>query len=368
MTYDRRMAADFYAILEVTRTATFEEIRAAYRRLARAYHPDTNPSADAVSRMRQVNEAWEILRDAQKRDQYDRSTRVARPAQPARRAQTVRRQQPSPATMRAQRAWQEEEDAPRTERRTYDGDPAIDWYAVLGVPSDAPRQRIQKRLGELAAQLSGDISATEFTRRRNEMRQAWSVLSDPHVRAAYDVARKEYLARGARPAPEPEPATEIPAGHKQGPVVINGLFVDKGALLAVADLRGADLRGLDLAGIVLREAKLQGADLEGASLRRADLRGADLSGANLRWADLSHADCSGATLRQANLGRASLNATKFIRANLAGASFEAAVGPGINLDYADAARADFTAAKITPALIERARLDETIFPDGAVRS
>ncbi len=367
MTYDRGMVADFYAILEVTRAATFEEIRAAYRRLARTYHPDTNPSADAVLRMRQVNEAWETLRDTQKRDQYDRSTRVARPPQP-RRGPVVRRQQPSPATMRAQRAWQEEEDAPRTERRSYDGDPAIDWYAVLGVPSDAPRQRIQKRLGELAAQLSGDISATEFTRRRNEMRQAWSILSDPHVRAAYDSARKDYLARGARPAPQPEPATDMPAGHKQGPVVINGIFVDKGAVLAVADLRGADLRGLDLAGIVLREAKLQGADLEGASLRRADLRGADLSGANLRFADLSHADCSGATLRQANLARASLNATKFIRSNLGGASFEAAVGPGINLDYADAARADFTAAKITASLIERAKLAETIFPDGSVRS
>ena len=363
------MAADFYARLEVTYAATFEEIRAAYRRLARAYHPDTNPSADAITRMREVNEAWETLRDTQKREQYNRTLRVARPAQPVRRGPTVRRQPPSAATARAQRAWQEEEDAPRAERRTYDGDPAVDWYAILGVRPDAPRQQIQKRLGELASQLGGaDISATEFTRRRNEMRAAWAVLSDPHVRAAYDAARRDYAAFGARPAPAPEPATEMPAGHKQGPVVINGLFVDKGAVLPVADLRGADLRGLDLAGIVLREAKLQGADLEGASLRRADLRGADLSGANLRWADLSHADCSGATLRQANLARASLNATKFIRSNLGGASFEAAIGPGVNLDYADVARTDFTAAKITASLIERAKLNETIFPDGTVHS
>ena len=358
---------DFYAVLEVAQTASAEEIRAAYRRLARVYHPDTNGSADAVVRMRQVNEAWETLRDATKRAAYDRTRSSPRVARPVRR-QAPPRQRPAPSVVRDQRAWQEEEDAPRTTRRTYEGDPAKDWYAVLGVAPDAPRQRIQKRLGELAAQMGGaDISATEFTRRRNEMREAWSVLSDPHVRAAYDVARKEHLARGAAPAPEPERGTEIPAGHRQGPVTINGLRVDKGADLSAADLRGADLRGLDLAGVVLRDAKLQGADLQAASLRKADLRGADVSGANLEWADLGHADCSGANFRQANMANSALHATKFVRAALAGASLVGAVGPGVNLDYADVSRADFTGAKITASLIERGKVEGTIFPDGSVR-
>ena len=359
------MAADYYAVLEVTATASPEEIRAAYRRLARTYHPDTNSSADAVVRMRQVNEAWETLRDPARRAAYDRTRPAARVApRPVRRQ--APRQRPSPTVMRAQRAWQEEEDAPRTSKRTYDGDPSVDWYAVLGVPPDAPRQRIQKRLGELASQMGGaDISATEFTRRRNEMREAWSVLSDPHVRAAYDAARREYVARGGKPpAPPEERGPEMTPGYRQGPVVINGMFIDKGAVLAGADLRGADLRGLDLAGIVLRDAKLQGAELQATSLRRADLRGADLSGVSLQWADLGHADCTGATLRQANLANAAIHATKFVRANLAGASLTNSVGPGVNLDYADVSRADFTGAKVTPSLIARAKTQGTIMPDG----
>src|SRR6187455_635924 len=65
--------SDHYAILQISRTATAIEIRSAYRRLAREHHPDANPDADAEMRMRRINEAWETLRDAQRRQAYDRA-------------------------------------------------------------------------------------------------------------------------------------------------------------------------------------------------------------------------------------------------------------------------------------------------------
>src|SRR4029079_16227630 len=48
-----------------------EEIRSAYRKLARQYHPDVNAEGDAAERFRQVTEAYEVLSDAERRQRYD---------------------------------------------------------------------------------------------------------------------------------------------------------------------------------------------------------------------------------------------------------------------------------------------------------
>ncbi|GEM_PF-5198251 len=62
---------DYYAILGVPTTATRREIERAYRRLARQYHPDVNPSPEAHERMAAINEAYQVLRDPDQRAQYN---------------------------------------------------------------------------------------------------------------------------------------------------------------------------------------------------------------------------------------------------------------------------------------------------------
>ncbi len=62
---------DYYDVLGVKRTATADELKSAYRKLAFEYHPDRNKDAGAVEKFRQVSEAYAVLSDAGKRRQYD---------------------------------------------------------------------------------------------------------------------------------------------------------------------------------------------------------------------------------------------------------------------------------------------------------
>lgn len=62
---------DYYATLGVGKTATQEEIQRAYRKLARKYHPDINKESSAEEKFKQINEAYEVLGDPEKRAKYD---------------------------------------------------------------------------------------------------------------------------------------------------------------------------------------------------------------------------------------------------------------------------------------------------------
>lgn len=62
---------DYYEVLGVERTASPDDIRRSFRRLARQYHPDINKSRDADVRFKEINEAYEVLSDPQKRATYD---------------------------------------------------------------------------------------------------------------------------------------------------------------------------------------------------------------------------------------------------------------------------------------------------------
>ena len=67
---------DYYDILGIPRNASIEDIKAAFRKLARQYHPDVSKEPDAEEKFKEVNEAYGVLSDPEKRARYDQYGRA----------------------------------------------------------------------------------------------------------------------------------------------------------------------------------------------------------------------------------------------------------------------------------------------------
>ena len=74
---------DLYAVLGVDKKASQDEIKKAYRKLARKFHPDTNPGdASAEERFKEIQQAYAVLSSPEKRREYDGRSRPSSPGRP----------------------------------------------------------------------------------------------------------------------------------------------------------------------------------------------------------------------------------------------------------------------------------------------
>lgn len=202
---------DWYEVLGLAPGAAAAEVKAAHRRLAREWHPDTNAAPEAHSRMSDINRAREVLLDPLARAEFDRVRRAAAPvaarprpaeAKPGREIHIrVRRPQ---AASRAESPPAEKGHEAGPPRRRPPGrnagqpDFERDWYAFLGLSPRASEGEIRAALGRKALALQGTpVPATEVARRTADLRLAQATIGDPATRAEYD--RRRGIARKARP-------------------------------------------------------------------------------------------------------------------------------------------------------------------------
>src|SRR6266566_9356199 len=121
---------DYYKILQVDSAADPDIIAVAYKRLARKYHPDMNPSPEATRRMQALNTAYQILRDPGTRAQYDRERLAQASGSAPRDAEAPRPHEESDATRR--RAPEDAEAA--RQRHTLTTGMVLKWLVTRLVP------------------------------------------------------------------------------------------------------------------------------------------------------------------------------------------------------------------------------------------
>lgn len=236
-----------YHVLQVSREATVQEITAAYRALARRYHPDRNPAADAKARMQAINEAYAVLRDPARRQRYDATL------EPAATYRSPRQPRPEPAAQTQSHSWQEaEQRAPRSPRawlryQLQVGDTIIiaieradDIGGLLAelqrrIPAAARRYYIDSNCWHISvayADVLGDLFYNFAL--RTEERQTAGAAGPSQRPDARRTSRTVPPRSRRRPAPQPWAST---AGSQRGPWFGLGLALTS-ALIVYALLLG----------------------------------------------------------------------------------------------------------------------------------
>lgn len=131
---------DYYQTLGVGRNATAEELKKAFRKLARKYHPDVSKEKDAQARMQEVNEAYAVLSDPEKRAAYDQLGRGYQPGQEFR---------PPPD-------WDAGFEFSGRGFAPHEADQFSDFFAELFGNFGAPRRGFQRHGGRGPAELRGE--------------------------------------------------------------------------------------------------------------------------------------------------------------------------------------------------------------------
>jgi curved DNA-binding protein len=130
------MYIDYYKILGIDKNATKEEIKKAYRRLARKYHPDLNPNdKNAKSNFQQINEANEVLSDPEKRKKYDQYGKDWQHAEQSEKAE--QNQEPSSGAYRREYSGAQ-----------FEGDFSDFFESLFGSKAETGRNRQVKYRGE----------------------------------------------------------------------------------------------------------------------------------------------------------------------------------------------------------------------------
>jgi len=160
-----QLAEDYYATLDIPASASDAEVKAAYRRRSRLFHPDRNPSPDATRRMAALNEAYTVLANAARRAAYDRD----RPSRAA---------APRPAGV-----------VPAGGRGAFQPDRLPDWYEFLDLHMNATVAVILRTAQTLRAEIpAAHYAEKDEERLLAQLRTATTTLTDRRLREIYDKA------------------------------------------------------------------------------------------------------------------------------------------------------------------------------------
>ena len=164
---------DYYSILGVDPSATVDDIRRAFRQLARKYHPDVNPDPDAEERFHEINTAYQVLMDTSLRAEYDTARAGGTPPQP--------RSRPG-SQQDIRRFYFQRRVRAATDRRA-----TWNYYDVLGVQSNAPEETVVRAYQRLYREFYHGREHDPGTDAIfQEIEEAREVLLDPEKRHAYD--------------------------------------------------------------------------------------------------------------------------------------------------------------------------------------